>query len=99
MAQVPDFVGHARTGAAMIIRRTSLLQALEELESGTMAGVSTLIVSRPWWDALSLMERNTFRARAGQAGVELRADSAMSGHFVEARGGESGPPLSTERRI
>ena len=83
----------------MIIRRTSLSQALEELESGTLAGVSTLIVSRLWWDGLSLGERTTFRTRANQARVELRADSAMSGHFVEARGGESGPPLSTERRI
>jgi hypothetical protein len=83
----------------MIIRRTSLSQALEELESGTLAGVSTLIVSRRWWDDLSLKERSTFRTRAGQAGVDLRADSAMSGHFVEARGGESGPPLSTERGI
>lgn len=83
----------------MIIRLTSLSQALEELESGTLGGVSTLIVSRRWWDDLSLKERSTFRTRAGQAGVELRADSSMSGHFVEARGGESGPPLSTERRI
>ena len=83
----------------MIIRRTSLPQALKELESGTLAGVSTLIVSRRWWDTLSLGERSTFRNRAGEAGVELRADSAMSGHYVEARGGESGPPLSTERRV
>jgi hypothetical protein len=83
----------------MIIRRTSLSQAFEELESGTLAGVSTLIVSRLWWDGLSLGERTTFRMRANQVGVELRADSAMSGHCVEARGGESGPPLSTERRI
>jgi hypothetical protein len=81
----------------MIIRRTSLSQALEELEAGTLAGVSTLIVSGQWWAALSLKERATFRKRAGQAGVELRADSAMSGHFIELRGGESGPPLSTER--
>jgi hypothetical protein len=83
----------------MIIRRTSLSQAFEELESGTLAGVSAVIVSRRWWDTLSLAERSTFRNRAGQIGVELRADSAMSGHYVEARGGESGPPLSTERRI
>jgi hypothetical protein len=80
----------------MIIRRTSLSQALAELESGRLAGVSTLIVSQRWWDALSVKERNTFRTRAGEAGVELRVDSAMSGHFIEARGGESGPPLSTE---
>jgi hypothetical protein len=83
----------------MIIRRTSLSQALEELEAGTLSGISTLIVSRRWWDTLSLAEHSTFRTRAGRAGVELRVDSAMSGHFVEARGGDSGPPLSTERRL
>ncbi|MFN2566182.1 MAG: hypothetical protein ABR499_14390 [Gemmatimonadaceae bacterium] len=81
----------------MIIRRTSLSQALDELESGTLTGVSTLVVSRRWWDALSAHERTTYRTRARHAGIELRADSAMSAHFVEVRGGESGPPLSTER--
>jgi hypothetical protein len=81
----------------MIVRRTSLSQALDELEAGTLPGVSTLIVSRRWWDGLSLAERGTYRTRARQAGVDLRADSIMSEHFVEARGGESGPPLSTER--
>jgi hypothetical protein len=81
----------------MIIRRQSLSQALEELEAGSLAGVSTLIVSRRWWDALPVAERNTYRKRAGRAGVELRSDSEMSAHFVEIRGGDSGPPLSTER--
>jgi hypothetical protein len=82
----------------MITRRESLSQALDELEAGSLAGVSTVIVSQRWWDALGLVERNTYRKRAGRAGVELRADSAMSTHFVELRGGEEGPPLSTERR-
>jgi hypothetical protein len=83
----------------MITRRESLAQALEDLEAGKLAGVSTVVVSRRWWDALSLRERSTFRARAGRAGVDLRADTAMSGHFVEARGGDEGPPLSTERLV
>jgi hypothetical protein len=83
----------------MILRRESLTQALDDLEAGKLAGISTLIVSRRWWDTLSLRERSTFRARASRAGVTLRADSAMSGHFVEARDGDAGPPLSTERLV
>jgi hypothetical protein len=81
----------------MITQRESLTQALAELEAGTLTGVSTVVVSRRWWDGLSVPERNAFRVRADRAGIELRADSAMSSHFVEARGADSGPPLSTER--
>ena len=81
----------------MISRRTSLSQALDELESGRLTGVSTLVVSRLWWDALPLRERNAYRKRAGRVGVELHADTAMSTHFVEVRDGSGGPPLSTER--
>jgi hypothetical protein len=83
----------------MITRRESLMQALDDVEAGTLVGVSTVVVSRSWWDALSMRERKTFRARAGRAGVKLRADSAMKAHFVEARGGDAGPPLSTERAV
>jgi hypothetical protein len=83
----------------MITRRESLTQALDELEAGKLDGVSTLVVNRSWWDALSLRERKKFRTRAGRAGVKLRADSAISVHFVEARDAESGPPLSTERSV
>jgi hypothetical protein len=82
----------------MITRRESLAQALDDVEAGTLAGVCTLVVSRSWWNALSLRDRKAFRTRAGRAGVTLRADSAMSVHFVEVRGDDSGPPLSTERR-
>jgi hypothetical protein len=80
----------------MITRHASLSQALEELEAGTLRGVSTVVVSRGWWDRLSAQERSTYRVRARRAGIELRADSAMSSHYVEARGSDSGP-LSTER--
>jgi hypothetical protein len=82
----------------MITQRESLTQALAELEAGTLAGVSTLVVSRRWWDRLSVPERNAFRVRADRIGIELRADTAMSPHFVELRGDDSGPPLSTENR-
>jgi hypothetical protein len=80
----------------MITRHASLSQALDELEAGTLTGVSTVVVSRRWWDRLSRQERSTYRVRAKRIGIELRADSQMSGHYVEARGGDTGP-LSTER--
>ncbi len=81
----------------MIARCESLSRALEDVERGALSEVSTVVVSRQWWDGLSLAERNAFRQRAHRAGVDLRADSAMSVHFVELRGGADGPPLSTER--
>ena len=81
----------------MIVRRTSLTQALDELEAGTLPGVSTLVVSRSWWDALPIGERRAYRARAGRTGVKLRSDALMTSHFVEARDREDGPPLSSER--
>ncbi len=81
----------------MITRRESLTQALDDLEAGTLAGVSTLVVSRQWWDSLSMRERSSFRKRAGKVGVNLWADAVMSAHFVEARDNDAGPPLSTER--
>jgi hypothetical protein len=80
----------------MITRHPSLSQALEELESGTLKGVSTVVVSRAWWDHLSRQERGSYRVRARRAEVELRADSQMSPHYVEAHGNDTGP-LSTER--
>jgi hypothetical protein len=80
----------------MITRYASLSQALDELEAGTLQGVTTVVVSRGVWDRLSRQERSSFRARARRAGIQLRADSVMSSHYVEARGTDTGP-LSTER--
>jgi hypothetical protein len=80
----------------MITRHESLSQALDQLEAGTLAGVTTVVVSRQWWNGLSRQQRSTYRVRAGRVGIELRTDSAMSAHYVEARGGDTGP-LSTER--
>jgi hypothetical protein len=80
----------------MITRHESLSQALDEVEAGTLSGVTTVVVSRGWWNGLSRQARSSYRSRAKRAGIELRADSAMSSHYVEARGRDSGP-LSTER--
>jgi hypothetical protein len=80
----------------MITRHESLSQALDELEGGSLSGVSTVVVSRGWWNGLSAQERSAYRRRAKRIKIELRTDSAMSSHYVEARGSDSGP-LSTER--
>jgi hypothetical protein len=81
----------------MLIRRNTLAEALDELEARRLSGVATIVVSRPWWEALAAKERDAFRRRAADVGVALRADDAMSGHFVELRGDdEATPPLSSE---
>jgi hypothetical protein len=83
----------------MIARRDTLSQALDELEAGTLAGASIIVVSRRAWDALSAREREAYLARAERIGIELSADEAMSSHFVELRGGDDAPPLSTEHHM
>jgi hypothetical protein len=80
----------------MIVRRDTLEQALGEVETHILSGAATVVISRGWWDTLSAKERDVYRGRAERAGVELRADDAISGHFVEVRGGTQDPPLSTE---
>ena len=83
----------------MIAQRESLEEALAGLEAGALAGASTIVVSRRWWDMLSSQERDGYRARAERLSVELRADDVMSAHLVEVRGGDAGPPLSSERPV
>ena len=80
----------------MIALRDSLTAALEDIEAGALTGASTVIVSRSWWGRIPAREQDVYRERAAQAGVQLRADDAMTGHFVEVRGDDVGPPLSTE---
>ena len=80
----------------MIVRRDSLTQALSEVDSQMLRGASIIVVSRPWWDTLSAGEQSGFRSRAARSAVELRVDQVLSSHFVEVRGSEEGPPLSTE---
>ena len=80
----------------MIVRRDSLTQALNEVESQTLSGASIIVVSRPWWDSLSAREQSGFRSRAARSAIELRVDRSLSSHFVEVRGSDEGPPLSTE---
>lgn len=80
----------------MITRRDTLEQALGDIEARRLTGASTVVVSRAWWETLSPGQRDDFRRRAERAAIELRADHAMSSHFVEVRGGDEGPPLASE---
>jgi hypothetical protein len=80
----------------VISRRDNLDEALGEIEAKALYGVTTIVVSAGWWNALSIREREEFQGRAERAAIELRADGRLSSHFVEVRGGEEGPPLSTE---
>lgn len=79
----------------MITRHDSLRHALDRAESGNAGQVTTIVVSRRWWQEISSGERNEYRQRAKALGIALRADSQMTSHFVEMRGSD-GPPLSSE---
>jgi hypothetical protein len=81
----------------MITRRDTLEQALSEVETKSLSGASTIVVNRAWWDQLPIPQRDAYRRRADHAGIELRADDGMPRHFVEVRGGDKEPPLSSER--
>ena len=83
----------------MIKRRTTLDEALSEIEAGTLAGVTAIVVNGSWWKELSRPIQNEFRARCERSGVQLSADDALSRHFVELASDSLEPPLSTERRV
>jgi hypothetical protein len=80
----------------LIARRNSLAEALRDIEARELTGASAIVVSQSWWAGLSSNEQSAYRSRAQRADIELRVDEAISRHFVEVRGGETGP-LSTER--
>lgn len=80
----------------MIARRDTLAQALTDIEAGALSEAYMVVVSRGWWDTVAAREQDRYRERAERAGVQLPADDAMSGHFVEVRGGDIEPSLSTE---
>jgi hypothetical protein len=83
----------------VVTYRQSLSEALADVEAGAIASASTVVVSRRWWERLSPDERDRYQARAARLGLGLRADGAISSNLVEIRGGDSGPPLSSERPV
>jgi hypothetical protein len=85
--------------ALMTERSQTLNDALAAMNQGTLANVSRIVVSRTWWDGLSVSERNAYRQRCVDIGVDLSADDRISRHFVEVVTDDDEPPLSTERRV
>jgi hypothetical protein len=83
----------------MIRRRTTLEEALQEIESGILLGVSAIVVSDEWWASQSNQEQREYRHRCEKHRVQLRADSEISRHFVELASDMEEAPLSTERRV
>lgn len=83
----------------MIRRRTTLDEALAEIETETLGGVTAIVVNGEWWQLLKSQEQSVFRQRCDKLGIVLRADSAISRHFVELASDSAEQPLSTERRI
>jgi hypothetical protein len=86
-------------GISMFARRETLVQALNDLETGGLPTAETIIVGRRWWESLSTSEQTIFRTRAERAGVTLNVDDQLSAHYVEVRGGPSDQPLSGEHPI
>lgn len=83
----------------MIKRRTTLEEALGEIESGVLTGVTAIVVNQEWWQQLPSTTQGEFRRRCTRNGVDLRADDALSRHFVELASDSREVPLSTERRV
>ena len=83
----------------MIKRRTTLAEALGEIEAGTLAGVTAIVVSGDWWHALDGQSQGSYRKRCSTAGIVLRTDTDLSRHFVELATDPGEPPLSTERVV
>ena len=83
----------------MIRRRDSLAETLHEIETGTLEGVSVIVVSRAWWDELMVGERTLLRRRCEFRGIALHADSRLSRHFVELGSAPLEPPLTSEKAV
>jgi hypothetical protein len=83
----------------VITRHDSLEKALGEIEAERLGGATTIVVNLQWWTGLSIAEQEAYRLRADRAQVALIADDELSSHYVEVRGTDEGPPLSSERRV
>jgi hypothetical protein len=83
----------------MIKRRTTLQEALQEIESEILSGVTAIVVNAEWWQSLTTPTQGDYRRRCEKLGVVLRADANLTRHFVELASDSKEPPLSSERRV
>ena len=83
----------------MITRRDNLESALGEVEANRLVGTTTIVVNLEWWSGLSAAQQEAYKLRADRARIGLVADAGISSHYVEIRGVDEGPPLSSERPV
>ena len=83
----------------MIVRRDNLEAALGEIEAERLVGASTIVVNLHWWRGLPVAQQEAYRVRVDRAGLTLAADERLSRHYVEVRGRDEGPDLTTERPV
>jgi hypothetical protein len=83
----------------LITRCYNLETALTEIETEQLVGASNIVVNLEWWTGLSVAQQDAYRVRAEGAGVTLLADDALSRHYVEVRGPDDSPSMSSERPV
>ena len=83
----------------MITRRDNLESALGEIEAKQLVGATTIVVNLEWWSGLSTAQQEAYKLRADRARIGLVADAGISSHYVEIRGVDEGPPLTSERPV
>jgi hypothetical protein len=83
----------------LITRRDNLESALGEIEAKQLAGATTIVVNLEWWSGLSAAQQEAYKLRADRARIGLVADAGISSHYVEIRGMDEGPPLTSERPV
>jgi hypothetical protein len=83
----------------LITRRDNLESALGEIEAKQLVGATTIVVNLEWWSGLSAAQQEAYKLRADRARIGLVADAGISSHYVEIRGVDEGPPLTSERPV
>jgi hypothetical protein len=83
----------------LITRRDNLEAALGEIEAERLVGASTIVVNLEWWSALPAAQQEAYKLRADRARIGLVADAGISSHYVEIRGVDEGPAMSSERPV
>ena len=83
----------------MITRRDNLESALGQIEAKQLVGATTIVVNLEWWSGLSAAQQEAYKLRADRARIGLVADAGISSHYVEIRGVDEGPPLTSERPV
>jgi hypothetical protein len=83
----------------LITRRDNLEAALGEIEVEQLVGATTIVVNLEWWSGLPAAQQEAYKLRADRARIGLVADAEISSHYVEIRGMDEGPPMTSERPV